>query len=589
MEMETLIKRGVIAAVKELYQADLSLEAVTLNDTIKDYAGDVTVVVFPLTRMSKLAPEQTGSAIGNYLKTHVEIVKDFNVVKGFLNLEITNTYWINFLAEQHNNASFGKGSDTRKVVLEYCGPNTNKPLHLGHIRNMLLGFSTANLLKYAGNQVHKVNIYNDRGIAICKSMLAWQKFGKGATPESKGTKGDHFVGQFYVEFDKQNKKQIEALIANGKSKEVAEKQTPLLIEAQEMLLKWEQGDKEVVALWEMMNAWCYAGFEETFKALGVDFEKHYKESDYYMRGKELVEEGLKKGVFYQKDDQSVWVDLEDKGLDHKLLLRGDGTSVYITQDMGVAEARYEDYHFDESIYVVASEQDYHFKVLQLALEKMEKTYAKGIYHLSYGLVNLPNGRMKSREGTVVDADDLMEEMIKTAEAHTKELGKVADFSKEEAGELYKKLALGALKYFILKVSPKKSMIFNPEESIDFQGNTGPFIQFNFVRIQSLLRKQEIGKIDYLHIKLNNEEKELIKEIHKFPQLILSAAGNYDISELTSFAYNLAKTYSKFYANTSILIDTDDNTKFFRLQLSKWTGDLLKTSFGILGIEMPDRM
>jgi arginyl-tRNA synthetase len=323
--------------------------------------------------------------------------------------------------------------------------------------------------------------------------------------------------------------------------------------------------------------------------LGVDFEKHYKESDYYMRGKELVEEGLKKGVFYQKDDQSVWVDLEDKGLDHKLLLRGDGTSVYITQDMGVAEARYEDYHFDESIYVVASEQDYHFKVLQLALEKMEKTYAKGIYHLSYGLVNLPNGRMKSREGTVVDADDLMEEMIKTAEAHTKELGKVADFSKEEAGELYKKLALGALKYFILKVSPKKSMIFNPEESIDFQGNTGPFIQFNFVRIQSLLRKQEIGKIDYLHIKLNNEEKELIKEIHKFPQLILSAAGNYDISELTSFAYNLAKTYSKFYANTSILIDTDDNTKFFRLQLSKWTGDLLKTSFGILGIEMPDRM
>jgi arginyl-tRNA synthetase len=368
MEMETLIKRGVIAAVKELYQADLSLEAVTLNDTIKDYAGDVTVVVFPLTRMSKLAPEQTGSAIGNYLKTHVEIVKDFNVVKGFLNLEITNTYWINFLAEQHNNASFGKGSDTRKVVLEYCGPNTNKPLHLGHIRNMLLGFSTANLLKYAGNQVHKVNIYNDRGIAICKSMLAWQKFGKGATPESKGTKGDHFVGQFYVEFDKQNKKQIEALIANGKSKEVAEKQTPLLIEAQEMLLKWEQGDKEVVALWEMMNAWCYAGFEETFKALGVDFEKHYKESDYYMRGKELVEEGLKKGVFYQKDDQSVWVDLEDKGLDHKLLLRGDGTSVYITQDMGVAEARYEDYHFDESIYVVASEQDYHFKVLQLALD-----------------------------------------------------------------------------------------------------------------------------------------------------------------------------------------------------------------------------
>jgi arginyl-tRNA synthetase len=589
MEIEILLKRGVVAALKELYETDLDIESISLNETIKDYAGDVTVVVFPLTRMSKQAPEQTGLAIGAVLKRDLDIVVDFNVVKGFLNLEISNSYWLGFIANQNQNMDFGKGSNGGKVVLEYCGPNTNKPLHLGHIRNMLLGYSTANLLEFAGNKVHKVNIYNDRGIVICKSMLAWQKFGNGATPESTNTKGDHFVGKFYVEFDRQNKKQIEISIAAGKSKEEAEKLTPLLKEAQEMLLKWEQGDKEVVALWETMNAWCYAGFEETFSALGVDFEKHYKESDYYLRGKELVEEGLEANQFYKKEDGSVWVDLEDKGLDQKLLLRGDGTSVYITQDMGIAEARYEDYKFDESIYVVASEQDYHFKVLQLVLEKMDKVYAQGIYHLSYGLVNLPNGRMKSREGTVVDADDLMEEMIKTAALHTKELGKVDDFTDAEAAILYKKLAMGALKYFILKVSPKKSMIFNPEESIDFQGNTGPFIQFNYVRIQSLLRKQAIGIIAFNQINLTAEEKDLIKEIHKFPQMISLAAKNYDISEVTSFVYNLAKMYSKFYANTAILSDTDDNTKFFRLQLSKWTGELLKTAFEILGIQMPDRM
>ena len=589
MEMEAIIKSGVIAAVKELYSADLALDGISLNDTIKDYAGDLTVVVFPLTRISKQGPEPTGEAIGNYLKEHLDIVEDFNVVKGFLNLVLADNFWLNFLMENLVKKDFGKGNNQGTVVLEYCGPNTNKPLHLGHIRNMLLGYSTANLLQFSGKKVHKVNIYNDRGIAICKSMLAWKKFGKGETPESTNTKGDHFVGRFYVEFDQQNRKQIEALIKEGKSKEEAEKQTPLLLEAREMLVKWEQGDKETIALWEMMNAWCYDGFEETFKALGVDFEKHYKESDYYMRGKELVDEGLKNGEFYQKDDGSIWVDLEDVGLDHKLLLRSDGTSVYITQDMGIAEARFQDYAFDESIYVVASEQDYHFKVLQLILEKMNKSYAKGIYHLSYGLVNLPDGRMKSREGTVVDADDLIEGMIATAEAHTKELGKVDDFTEAEAKALYKKLALGALKYFILKINPKRSVIFNPEESIDFQGNTGPFIQFNYVRIQSLLRKQDIGAIAYDQVVLTPEEKELLKDLHKFPQVIQSAAKNYDISELTSFSYNLAKTFSKFYANTSILSDTDENTKFFRLQLSKWTGDLLQTSFEIIGVEMPDRM
>ena len=461
--MENAIKAGVVAAMQALFEASVEVDAISLNETIKDFDGDITVVVFPLTRMSKQGPEPTGNAIGAYLKENVDLVVDFNVVKGFLNLVIAESYWLDFLKEECNNADFGKGTNERKVVLEYCGPNTNKPLHLGHIRNMLLGYSTANLLSFAGNTVHKVNIYNDRGIAICKSMLAWQRFGNGATPESTGMKGDHFVGQYYVEFDKQNKIEAAELVKGGMAKEDAAKQTPLQKAAQEMLVKWEQGDKEIVALWEKMNNWCYAGFEETFEALGVDFEKHYKESDYYLRGKELVEEGLAKGVFYKKEDGSTWVDLEDKGLDHKLLLRGDGTSVYITQDMGIAEARYKDYSFDESIYVVASEQDYHFKVLQLVLEKLGKPYAQGIYHLSYGLVNLPDGRMKSREGTVVDADDLIEGMVATAEAHTKELGKVDDFSAEEAKELYETLALGALKYFILKVNPKRSVIFNPEE------------------------------------------------------------------------------------------------------------------------------
>jgi len=529
-------------------------------------------VVFPFTRFSKSAPEATAQAIGEFLKASVDFVEDFNVVKGFLNLEVSNDYYLDFFKETHTKSDFAKGAEGRKIVLEYCGPNTNKPLHLGHIRNMLLGYSTAQLLEFAGHEVHKVNIYNDRGIAICKSMLAWQKFGKGETPESTGMKSDHFVGKYYVEFDKRVKEDPN-----------------LLDEAQAMLVKWEQGDKDVLALWDKMNAWCYAGFEQTFQALGVDFEKHYKESDYYERGKELVEDGLKSGAFYRKDDQSVWVDLEDKGLDHKLLLRGDGTSVYITQDMGIAEARYLDYQFDESIYVVASEQDYHFKVLQLVLEKLDKDYAQGIYHLSYGLVNLPDGRMKSREGTVVDADDLIATMIQTAEEHTNELGKVDDFTQEEAQQLYRDLALGALKYFILKVNPKRTVIFNPQESIDFQGNTGPFIQFNYVRIQSLLRKQTVGNIDFRSISLQAEEKDLLKEIHKFPQVIAQAAKNYDVSEICSYAYSLAKLYSKFYSNTTILGDTPENAKNFRLSLSKWTAEVLKQAFGLLGIAMPTRM
>ncbi len=589
MNLEQLISEGVVGAVKSLYDVDLTTDKIALNETIKDYKGDLTVVVFPLTRHSKLGPEPTGQAIGEVLKKALAIVNDFNVVKGFLNLEINDSFYLDFFKKSCMDSNYGEGKGGRKIVLEYCGPNTNKPLHLGHIRNMLLGNSTANVLEFAGHKVHKVNIYNDRGIAICKSMLAWQKFGNGDTPESTNTKGDHFVGQFYVEFDKHLKKEVAELVEGGMAKDQAEKEASLLHESQAMLVKWEQGDKEVLALWERMNGWCYDGFEKTFEALGVDFEKHYKESEYYLRGKELVEEGLKKDYFYKKDDGSVWVDLEDKGLDQKLLLRGDGTSVYITQDMGIAEARYEDYNFDESIYVVASEQDYHFKVLQLVLEKMGKPYAEGIYHLSYGLVNLPDGRMKSREGTVVDADDLIEEMIATAEAHTKELGKVDDFSSEEAQSLYNDLALGALKYFILKVNPKRSVIFNPEESIDFQGNTGPFIQFNYVRIQSLLRKQSVGDIAFNTIDLNAEEKELIKELYKYPAIIQLAAKNYDVSEISSYAFSLAKNYSKFYANTGILGDTEENTKYFRLQLSKWTGEVLQSAFKLLGIQMPERM
>ncbi|MCB9255875.1 MAG: arginine--tRNA ligase [Chitinophagales bacterium] len=589
MKLEALIIAGVQEAMRNLYGQELGLESIALNETKKEFVGDITVVVFPLTKFSRLGPEQTAEAIGTYLVKSIEYISAFNVVKGFLNLQIANSYWLSFFKAEHNNLEFGKGEKKRKVVLEYCGPNTNKPLHLGHIRNMLLGYSTANLLSFAGNDVHKVNIYNDRGIAICKSMLAWKLFGAGATPESSGLKGDHFVGKFYVEFDKHYKAEVQALVEQGLSKEVAEKQAPLIVKAQEMLVQWEQGDKEVLALWNKMNSWCYEGFEETFKALGVDFEKHYKESDFYLQGKSLVDEGLKKNFFYKKEDGSVWVDLEDKGLDHKLLLRGDGTSVYITQDMGVAEARYQDYQFDESIYVVASEQDYHFKVLQLVLEKLEKPYAEGIYHLSYGLVNLPNGRMKSREGTVVDADDLIAEMIATAEKHTKELGKIDDFTPEEAQALYKTLAMGALKYFMLKVSPKRSMIFNPEESIEFQGDTGPFIQFNYVRIQSLLRKQTLAQLQLDGIEINEDEKDLIKDLYKFPALIQGAAANYDISELVSYCYSLAKNYSKFYANNAILVDTTEDLKNFRLLLSRWVAEVLKSSFGILGIEMPNRM
>lgn len=589
MNFENEIKEGVVAALQNLYNVALTEQDISLNETLKEFAGDTTVVVFPLVRHSKKKLEETGQEIGAYLKENLALVADFNVVKGFLNIELSNDFWLSYFIENSTKTDFSLAQNGTTTVLEYCGPNTNKPLHLGHIRNMLLGYSTAQLLSYAGNDVHKVNIYNDRGIAICKSMLAYKLFGNGETPESTGIKSDHFVGKFYVEFDKRHKEQIAELIEKGIDKKVAEEAAPLMKQAREMLLKWEAGDKETLALWNKMNQWCYDGFEQTFESLGVDFEKHYKESDYFEQGKEEVLKGLAEGKFEKHNDGSVWVDLEDKGLDKKILLRSDGTSVYITQDIGVAQARYEDYHYDNSIYVVADEQNYHFKVLKLTLEKLGKPYAEGIHHLSYGLVNLPDGRMKSREGTVVDADDLIAEMIATAKKQTEELGKVEDFTEEEANKLYKKLAMGALKYFILKVNPKKSMVFNPEESIDFQGDTGPFVQFNYVRIQSLLRKQTLGNIDTSKISITTEEKELIKVLYKYQNIIKQAADNFDISMITSYSYDLAKAFSKFYSSTTILNVESENTKNFRLQLSAFVANTLKSSFALLGIDMPDRM
>jgi arginyl-tRNA synthetase len=589
MTIESIIQQSVAKAVNQLFNETIEAEKITLQETSKDFAGDITVVVFPYVRFSKKSPEQTGAALGEYLQENLVHIKGFNVVKGFLNLEIADTYWLDFFNQQKNNETFGKGKNQQNIVLEYCGPNTNKPLHLGHIRNMLIGFATANLLEFAGNKVHKVNIYNDRGITICKSMVSWLLYGEGKTPQSEGIKGDHFVGKFYVRFDEEFKKEVAELVSNGSTKEQAEKDAPLINQARKMLLKWESGDEDTIDLWNKMNNWVYEGFEQTFKELGVDFEKHYKESEYYERGKELAIEGLRKGSFYQKDDKSIWVDLENEGLDQKLLLRNDGTSVYITQDMGIAEARYNDYKFDQSIYVVANEQDYHFKVLQLVLQKLEKPYAEGIYHLSYGMVDLPEGRMKSREGTVVDADDLIKEMVETAEQHTKELGKIDDLSAEQAQELFKTLAMGALKYFILKVNPRKRVIFNPKESIDFQGNTGPFIQYAHARIQSILKKQALETVSIENINPTESEKELLKTLHRFPTVIELGAKAYDISEVANFAYELAKTYNKFYASEPILSAPTENEKQFRLQLSKFTAQVLKKCLNLMGINAPDKM
>ena len=592
MNIENLLSSKTAEAIKVLYQEDVLPDNIIFQKTRKEFEGDLTLVVFPFTKLSKASPEATARQIGDYLKTNVKEVTDYNIVKGFLNLVIDKSWWLKFFDEAEKDKTFGfpKVSTGKIIMVEYSSPNTNKPLHLGHIRNNLLGYSVAEILKANGHKVIKTNLVNDRGIHICKSMLAWQKFGNGETPESSGMKGDHLVGKYYVGFDKQYKLQVAAFIAEGMSKEEAEKRVPLMQEAQQLLLKWEAGDKETMNLWKTMNGWVYKGFEETYKMLGVDFDRIYYESETYLLGKSIVEEGLKKGVFFKKDDGSVWVDLAEDGLDQKLLLRSDGTSVYMTQDLGTAVERANEYHFNDLVYVVGNEQDYHFKVLKLILKKLGYNWADALYHLSYGMVELPEGKMKSREGTVVDADDLINGMIQTAKETTQELGKIDGFTNEEAENLYKTIGLGALKYYILKVDPKKKMLFDPKESIDFNGHTGPFIQYTHARIQSVLRKAGENRVSQIkHIDINPKEKEIIRLIYDFPAAVKEAGDNYSPALIANYAYELTKVFNQFYHDFPILKEENEALKDFRIQLCEVTGRVIRSSMKLLGIEVPDRM
>lgn len=584
------IIEGTLNAVKALYNTDLKETEIGLQETRKEFEGDVTVVTFPLTRMSKKSPEQTGAEIGQYLVDNIEHVSNFNVIKGFLNLSLSDSYLNHLYKEKISQEGFGLfPSNGKKVMVEYSSPNTNKPLHLGHVRNNLLGYSVAEILSANGYDVIKANLVNDRGIHICKSMLAWKKFGAGETPQSTGLKGDHLVGKYYVIFDKEYKKQIDELKAAGQSEEEAKKNAPLIKEAQQMLQQWEAGNEEVINLWKTMNTWVYAGFEETYQKLGVDFKKYYYESDTYLLGKDIIEEGLEKGVFFKKEDNSVWIDLTTEGLDEKLVLRGDGTSVYITQDLGTAQLKYNDFGVDESLYVVGNEQDYHFKVLFLILNKLGKSWASGLYHLSYGMVDLPSGKMKSREGTVVDADDLIDEMVETAKSRTEELGKVEGFSDDEKKELYRMIGLGALKYFLLKVEPKKRLLFDPNESIDFQGHTGPFIQYTHARIRSIISKAGVENRDFTVDAFTATERELILALNKYPEALSAAAKEYSPAQIANYIYELAKLYNKFYHEEPILKLEDDQLKNFRISLSVTTGSVIKKGMKLLGIDVPERM
>jgi arginyl-tRNA synthetase len=594
--IEQLLTETLKQAVKTLYGQDVTEKMIQLQKTRPEFEGDLTVVVFPLLRMSRKGPEQTAEELGKYFVEKVTQIESYNVIKGFLNLSIASDYWIHFFDSNKSRNDFGKKpiTETQPVVIEYSSPNTNKPLHLGHIRNNLLGWSVSEILAANGENVKKVNLVNDRGIHICKSMLAWQKWGNGITPETSGKKGDKLVGDFYVLFDKKYKEEIAQLVAEGMDKEVAAQEAPLLIEAKKMLKKWEEGDEEVRKLWSEMNGWVYDGFDVTYKRLGVSFDKIYYESDTYLLGKALVEEGLKKGVFFKKEDGSVWCDLSSEGLDEKLLLRADGTSVYMTQDLGTAELRYNDFNPRELIYVVGNEQNYHFEVLRLILKKLGKSWAESIVHLSYGMVELPAGKMKSREGTVVDADDLMDEMYLTAKKTTEELGKYNDFSNEEADNLYRMLSLGALKYFILKVDPKKTMMFNPAESIDFNGNTGPFIQYTHARIRSVIRKgteqgHRWSDKTFAGMVPAAKEKSLIKMLYDFPQTVETAAANFSPAMIANYAYDLAKEFNQFYQEITILKEPDEQKRNFRLALAEFTGNTIRTAMGLLGIEVPERM
>ena len=592
MELQQLLEKKVIAAMGELYDAILS--SVEFQPTRKDFEGDITVVVFPMLRAVKGNPAEIGAKLGAYLEEHVAEIAGFNVVKGFLNLIISDVYYVDFFNGILNNGTFGYAAPNSKdaVMVEYSSPNTNKPLHLGHIRNNLLGYSVAEILKAAGHKVYKTQIVNDRGIHICKSMLAWQRFGEGETPESSGLKGDHLVGKYYVIFDKVYKAEIAEMVASGTDKKLAEREAPILLEAQDMLRKWEAEDGEVVGLWKTMNGWVYDGFDTTYKNLGVDFDQLYYESDTYLLGRDVVQDGLDKGVFFKKEDGSVWIDLTDEGLDEKIVLRSDGTAVYMTQDIGTAIQRVKDFpDINGMVYTVGNEQDYHFKVLFLILKKLGYGWAEKLFHLSYGMVDLPSGKMKSREGTVVDADDLMDNMTQTAASISQELGKLEGYSQEEKNELYHMVGLGALKYYILKVDPKKRILFNPKESVDFQGNTGPFIQYTYARIQSILRKAgAVTKSGISNtLSLHAKEKELLKHLELFPQKVQEAAMAHSPALLANYTYDLVKEFNSFYQQVSILGETNTEIKEFRVHLSEKVGEVIKNAFRLLGIHMPERM
>lgn len=590
MKLQETLDLHLKSAVKSLFKAEL--ETVEFQATRKEFAGDITVVVFPMLRVVKGNPAIIGEQVGQYLQDNVDLVKGFNVVKGFLNIEIDDSYYVDFFNSIKNEADYGflDITDDKAVMVEYSSPNTNKPLHLGHVRNVLLGYSVAEILKASGKKVYKTQIINDRGIHICKSMLAWQRFGNGETPQSTGLKGDKLVGNYYVKFDRAYKAEISDLIANGLEEAEAKKNAPILLEAQEMLRKWEAGDEDVVALWKKMNGWVYEGFEQTYKAIGVDFDKYYYESQTYLLGKEFISEGLKTGVFFKKEDGSVWCDLTEDGLDEKIVLRSDGTAVYMTQDIGTAIQRLKDYpDVGGMVYTVGNEQDYHFKVLFLILKKLGFDWAKNLYHLSYGMVDLPSGKMKSREGTVVDADDLIQEMADTAEEISKELGKLDEYSEAEKKALYKTIGLGALKYYILKVDPKKRILFDPKESIDFQGNTGPFIQYTYARIQSILRKSNGNDLEVSQIALHNKEKQLLKQLELFPEVIQNAADQHSPALIANYIYDLVKDFNSFYQNVSILGADKEEEKRFRVALSNSVGVTIKNGFKVLGIDVPERM
>jgi arginyl-tRNA synthetase len=633
MDLAGTIKDATVKAIKELYNVEIGINEVTINQTKPEFEGDYTIVLFSLIKRLRRSPEQAGTEIGQFLiKSNPDLFTAFNVIKGFLNLSLSDTFFLHFLAANYKNVSLGKIENTgRKVIVEYSSPNTNKPLHLGHLRNNFFGWSVAEILKEIGNEVLKACVVNDRGIHICKSMIAWQLYANGETPESSGIKGDHLVGDYYVRCEKQIREEADVIskkTADGDFSEIAEKDkqrlvelqelmnaiipgnekekeklnkiaeerkdiiranTPIMKKAQQMLVDWEAGKPEVIDLWKKMNSWVYKGFDETYKRIGTDFDTVYYESETYLLGRRFVEAGLEQGVFYRKEDGSVWIDLSDEGLDEKLVLRKDGTSVYMTQDLGLAQQKYDEFKYDQSIYVIADEQNYHMKVLHLILKKLNKPYADGVFHLSYGMVDLPTGRMKSREGTVVDADDLVTEMMSIAEYHTRESGKVKDFDEEELRDLYDIIGLGALKFFLLRVDPKKRMVFNPEESVDFHGFTGPFIQYTHARIKSILRRESPQENASLSTVLLKLEKELLLMLEQYPAIVQQAALEYNPSVIAIYAFNLAKAYNTFYTEHSVLNAESEDKKQLRLQLSQLTATVIKNSFRLLGIKVPEKM